>query len=121
MNIFNITIILLLFIINCVISLSTSKKFKLSEITYQDLKLADSNQNLLDKIKLALSTEGILAITNVPKLKTLRRVTLSSVSNCIQNYKKQEKTSSIYTEELADGSARHTLAMQIVGSKGNQY
>lgn len=115
-NLFKILVVLT--IISSIVSNDPSYKFKLTEISYKDLKLAYGNQNILNEIKLALSIEGILAITNVPKLQTLRRITLSSVSNCILNHKKEKKTSSIYTEKLEDGSHRHTLALQILGSDG---
>ena len=69
---------------------------------------------------------GIIAITNVPKLQVTRRVTLSSVGDCIRNHIIASTTSDassssssssppikpINTEKLSDGSLRHTLAMQ---------
>lgn len=86
-------------------------------MSFQELKSAYADEELLKSIRSTLSKEGILAITGVPSLQSARRTALSSIGDCLSHTISTLRPS-INSKILPDGTERRTIASQLLGSLG---
>ena len=99
----------------------------LRAVSFADLKSAFNSESTLSELRQALSTDGILAITNIPQLQSVRRAALSTAGDCLSHLTsaQREKTSTtvdpnpIFAKRvLPDGTMRSSIGTQVLGSTG---
>mmetsp|Transcript_12650 Transcript_12650/g.28080 ORF Transcript_12650/g.28080 Transcript_12650/m.28080 type:complete len:664 (+) Transcript_12650:137-2128(+) len=97
--------------------------YTLPEISYTDLRLSFQDAGGAATIREALTGDGILAITGVPRLSAARRVALSAAGDCLAHFPPADSTTEESKEgytvrRLPDGSERRTFGAELVGSQG---
>jgi len=108
---------------------SSAEQFVLPSVSFADLQSDNMRTILTDTLRTSLSREGILAITNVPKMQSVRRNALSTIGDCLGSatlpLSSLSKTSTSTARQgfmhqvLPDDSERRTIAAEISGKHGS--